>query len=119
MLGPIVGGERTIIVTKEFVANTEIGVIRVPKDFISDGASIPKVGYSIVGHPFGRYLESAIVHDYLYRSNCSFDATRCEADGIFLELMKAQKVPFLLRWPMYLAVRSGGWLSFKKRGVVA
>jgi hypothetical protein len=115
ILGPIVKGERTVILTEEFSARTDIGTIRVPKGFVSDGASVPRSVYSIIGHPFGKYLESAIIHDYLYRDETEFDASRAEADSIFLELMKAQGIGFSKRWAMYLAVRSGGWLSFKKR----
>lgn len=117
VLGPIVNGERTIILTQPFKAVTEIGVVTVPKGFHSDGASIPSWAMGIIGHPFGRYLESAIVHDYLYRDGAEFNASRAEADSIFLELMKAQGISFPKRWSMYLAVRSGGWLSFHKRQV--
>ena len=116
-LGPIIGGERTIIVDQPFVVHSEIGTIVVPKNFSSDGASIPQGAYSVVGHPFGRYLESAIVHDFLYRNGDFEDITRAEADGVFLELMKEQGIAFHLRWAMYLAVRAAGWRSYQKRNL--
>lgn len=37
----------------------------VPKDAIVDGASIPKVFWSLIGGPFeGRYRDASVVHDY-------------------------------------------------------
>lgn len=38
----------------------------VPKNFLSDGASIPKLFWWL-WNPFGVYLESAVVHDYFCR----------------------------------------------------
>src|SRR5690606_16753795 len=38
---------------------------RVPPDTEVDGASIPKVLWSVIGGPFsGRFLKASIVHDY-------------------------------------------------------
>ena len=39
--------------------------IKVFKGFITDGASIPKCLQSIY-NPFGKWIKSAVIHDYLY-----------------------------------------------------
>lgn len=56
---------------------------------VSDGASIPRYAYSIVGHPFDEYLESALVHD----QGCK-DRTRpaMAVHRTFYRMMRAQGV---------------------------
>lgn len=45
------------------------GPITVPVGFVSDGASIPRIAWRTIGHPFdARWLRSALVHDL----RCSF-----------------------------------------------
>lgn len=40
-------------------------VVTVPPHFYSDGASVPRLAWAIVGHPFERRLRrAAILHDY-------------------------------------------------------
>lgn len=52
-----------------FVIDKHLGpYITVPNGFISDGASIPKFLWSIVGSPWsGKYTQAAVLHDWLYR----------------------------------------------------
>lgn len=83
--------------------------IIVPESFISDGASVPRPLWSIF-HPFGRYLEAAIIHDWLCVEG---KAGRCycnsrEAHQVFREAMQVQGVCFHKRWSMWLGVRAGG-----------
>ena len=60
-------GKETIIdVTKEVSYECEIGKIIVPVGFVSDGLSIPKLFWSIVGDPWD-YLGAGVVHDYACR----------------------------------------------------
>jgi hypothetical protein len=43
-------------------------VYTIPDGFVSDGASIPKQAWSIVGGPLsGQYRRAAVLHDYLLR----------------------------------------------------
>lgn len=63
----------------------------VKKGFVSDGASIPQVFWSLLGHPLsGEYLESAILHDALARSGMYSPR---DADDIMHEAMVAQGTP--------------------------
>ena len=78
--------------------------IEVPKGFITDFASIPKVFWPIFP-PAGQYAKAAVIHDYLYRlTGCS----RFLADAIFREVMAQLGVPFWKRCAMYYAVRFFG-----------
>lgn len=66
-------------------------VCLIPAGFVTEGASIPKWLWSLVGSPFaGDYIEGAIIHDYLYwlaLTKKQPKGTRKEADGIFLQTM--------------------------------
>jgi len=79
------------ITQTELVYRTRKGkIIRVPKNYISDGASIPTYLWSIAGSPFtGRYVPAAFIHDYLCQRGlegkplCSWS----DAHKIFYEAM--------------------------------
>jgi hypothetical protein len=83
--------------------------IRIPVGFISDGASVPRLMWSIYP-PFGRYLEAAVVHDYyceLGRMGKS-PIDSVAAAKLFLEAMEVCGVSKWKRTKMYWAVRLGG-----------
>ena len=81
-------------------------IIRVPKGFVTDFASIPKPLWPILP-PFGRYSPAAVIHDYLYSTK---ERKRKEDDKIFLEAMKVMKVKWWVRQAMYRSVRLFGWI---------
>lgn len=86
-------------------------IVAVPKGYITDGASIPRFLWGIVGHPFGRYAQAAVVHDLCYEKNLY---SRKRSDEIFLEAMQVLGVPWLTRRIIFRAVRMFGWISYKK-----
>lgn len=80
--------------------------VTVLEGFVTDGASIPRVLWRIVGHPFqGRVLAPALVHDALYQSE---SLPRAQADAIFRDLLLANGVNKVKAWAMYWGVRMGG-----------
>lgn len=76
----------------------------VPTGFVSDLASIPRVFQSLIPK-LGPHLRAAIVHDYLYWSQC---CSRHEADVIFSKMMKDLGVPWFTRKALYFAVANFG-----------
>ncbi len=95
-----------------------------PKYMSTDGASIPRFFWRIVGHPMtASYVRAAVIHDagyantlewsYQYGSNWVHEIHgRKETDQLFLMLMKDLKVSWWRRNLMYLAVRwfgRGNW----------
>lgn len=82
----------------------------VPSGFSTDLDSVPRIP---VLHAWlkARATRSAVVHDYLYRQR--YD--RAEADAVFFDAMKHEGVPAWRRWPIYLGVRSGGWLAYRNK----
>lgn len=94
------------------------GWIVVPKGFVFDGASIPRIAWSVTGvTPFSNEIIcAAVVHDYLY-TNFKFLAvdgevekvTRKEADQVFLRIMKYQgHLGMVKRNVFYRSVRMCG-----------
>ena len=97
--------------TSPFRYYSSFGLVYVPKNFVTDGASIPRMFWAILS-PFGAYFPAALVHDFLY-SERNDEFTRAEADEVFLEAMQECKVPWHRRAIIYSAVRLCGWKFFK------
>lgn len=107
-------GRRCIILTKPFSAITSLGVIKVPAGFVSDGASIPKPAWGIIGSPFDEFLEEAVIHDMLY-SPLNHDYSREEADYILKELMWNCGVSKWKIAAFHIALRLFGGPNFKAK----
>jgi len=105
------GGSRIFKLEDEFRYISPRGTITVPKDFITDGASIPRLFWSIIG-PFGDYFAAAVVHDFLYSLH-NDTCNRKESDLIFKEAMFNLGVPWYRREVIFRAVRMFGGSSFK------
>ena len=104
----------------EFLLDEEPTSITVPKGMLTDLASVPSVARSIVGR-VGPHLEASIVHDFLYiawqdlADHGARKADRRFADELFRVAMKEAKVRWMKRTLILLAVKSVGWLVYKKR----
>jgi hypothetical protein len=109
--GGMRGSSRLFVLSKTFRYISSFGIISVPTGFVTDGASIPKMFWSVLG-PFGDYFEAAVIHDYLY-SAANMKFTRLEADLIFKEAMYNIGVPWFRRDTIYRAVRMFGRRAFK------
>lgn len=79
----------------------------VPKGFVCDGASIPRVLWDWKP-PDGTHRAAALAHDWLYvNKGISPVVTRRECDEVFLELLRKASVD--QAWLLWLGVRIGGW----------
>lgn len=96
--------------------------IEVPEGFEHDGASVPRLTWTLSGlTPDGLLRAAALAHDWLYRHGGAPPGleralSRSEADAMFYDLMVEAGVP---RWRAYVAwsaVRSGGWWSWRRAG---
>lgn len=110
--GRYIGGGRWKLTAPFEYHSKKYGIFKVPEFFISDGASIPKFAFSLIGGRWtGKYVEASIIHDYLYFTQTT---KRSYADRVFLEGMKILGVGWLKRRVMYLAVRVWGWKPWNK-----
>ncbi len=104
-------GQWKLIVPFEYHCE-KYGIIKVPINFVSDGASIPSFAWGMIGSPWtGKYVEATIPHDFCYSKNLY---SRKKCDLIFYEAMQVLKVPFWKRWTMYHSVRTFGWVPWNR-----
>ena len=89
-------------------------VIGVPKGFLTDFASVPRVPFIYEAYGDRCHRES-LVHDWLYRADSLPKVSRRVADAIFFEAMKSRKKSRFVCWGMWLGVRVGGWSAYHKR----
>lgn len=105
-------GRRRIMLTRNLVAITSFGIITIPRGFISDGGSIPKLAYSIVGTGLDDALEDFILHDYLY-SSLNDEYSRGEADFLLGETTWNRGINPFKRHAFLVAVKLFGGKHFK------
>ena len=81
--------------------------------FAFDGASIPRVGWSLLGlHPMSpRVQASALIHDACYAAELT---TRREADDLFAWCLRMDGLDTLRRRIMWRAVRIGGGVVWSR-----
>ncbi len=88
----------------------EFGEIIVPKDFLTNFASVPRI--PIIYALFGNTSHSsATLHDFLYSKHTNF--ARETADRLFIDAMKSRKQSKWRRYPMWFAVRALGKWYYK------
>ena len=91
-------------------------VIKVPAEFITDFASIPKFLWWLPS--WAKYIKAAVLHDWLYvtQNIAGKPITRKYADQIFLEAMLIEWRHHCSRYVMayieYYSVRIFGWLAW-------
>jgi hypothetical protein len=79
--------------------------------FESDGASIPRCLWSLVGPRYAaKTFPAALAHDALYAAELT---DRGEADWEFLILLEKMNVSWLRRNAYYSAVRLAGWTVWR------
>lgn len=90
--------------------------ITVPKDFNSDGASVPRILWSLLP-PWSDYGQAVVLHDYLREGGVAYAEEDQETksnpikpsilkqDMILLEAMGVLGVPAYKKYPLFLGVR--------------
>ena len=83
-------------------------LLTVDEGFSTDGASIPRLLWRALGHPYQMpLLPCALAHDALYAVRLN---SRSDCDAVFLDLMRRARMGLFKRLAVWLAVRAfGGW----------
>jgi Protein of unknown function (DUF1353) len=90
--------------------------VTVPKGFVTDLASVPRV--PILFEYWGyRAHREAVIHDYLYRTDSIPLASFRQANATFLEAMACRGKAFAVRWGMFWGVWLGGYFEYHKKPV--
>ncbi|WP_339120042.1 DUF1353 domain-containing protein [Fusobacterium nucleatum] len=112
ILEPISNGKAILL--EEYVYDINGYLIRVPKSFITDGASVPH-SLQWLYNPYGKYIKAAIIHDYLYSVYNNTGINRTLADKIFKHIMKETGVDNRTVRRFYNAVKYFGETSWKSK----
>ena len=87
-------------------------VFVVPQGFVSDGASIPRVLWPIIGQPFDfRWRKEAVLHDFFYRAEHKI-VSRKLADQIFYDSLRDNGLRYTKAQSMYIGLRLFGWAAW-------
>jgi hypothetical protein len=93
-----------------FESQTLQRIITILDGFLTDFASTPKFLWNILP-PWGKYGKGSVIHDFLYRT--PGQATKDQADSVFLECMIVSGVSKEVRNEMYEGVHLFGASSYK------
>lgn len=101
----------------EFLPDGKIRLLRpfegVPRGFICDGASVPRLFWRFLGHPYDRYhLRPGIKHDFGYHEGLK---VRKKLDRQYREDLKKQGLGFIKRNLEYAGVRLFGRRHYTQR----
>jgi len=110
----IIKGTRVYQLENDFRYFSSEGLLEANKGFLTDGFSVPQCLHAFC-NPMAMGMESAIFHDMNYLKSSPYDFDRATVDRLFLEGMKACGVRLIKRNLIYAAVRSAGWMFWKKR----
>ena len=101
------------VIVKTFHFRDRLGSIwTVPANTITDGASIPRFLWPVLGHPRETDIgQAAALHDFLYRVG---SVTREEADDMLCQGMAALGASKVKRSNVWAGVRAGGWMPWMR-----
>ncbi|ALF17401.1 DUF1353 domain-containing protein [Fusobacterium animalis] len=112
ILKPLSNGKAILL--DDYVYSINGYDIKVFRGFITDGASVPK-SLQWIYNPFGKYINAAVVHDYLYSCYNNTGINRTLADKIFKHIMKETGVDDRTVRRFYAAVKYFGVTSWKPK----
>ena len=112
ILDPISNGKAILL--QDYIYSINGYEIKVFKGFVTDGASVP---YSLqwLYNPYGKYINAAVVHDYLYSVYNNTGINRTLSDKIFRHIMKETGVDSRIARKFYAAVKYFGATSWKTK----
>lgn len=80
------------------------GDFTIPKGYKWDGATIPRIFWSVIGSPFQpKFMRASLIHDYLY--NSPEHSGKC-IDSLFKQILIADGVSRTEANIMYASVRA-------------
>ena len=92
-------------------------VITVPEGRRTDFQSIPRLLWSVFGHPLDEYAASGLFHDETYQypdNGVEKPRSRRRCDQIYIEMNVVLGCPWWKRTGKYAGVRIGGWRAWNR-----
>lgn len=96
----------------DFIVKVNDRIFKVPKDFITDLASVPRPMWAFYPPNDTRTIRAAVIHDYLYSGAVSL--SRSEADSILYDALVIQGISRFTAYKYWIAVRVFGQSHFKE-----
>ena len=112
ILEPISNGKAVLM--QDYIYSINGYDIKVFKGFVTDGASVPH-SLQWLYNPYGKYINAAVVHDYLYSVYNNTGINRSLSDKIFRHIMKETGVDSRIVRKFYAAVKYFGETSWKSK----
>ena len=112
ILEPISNGKAILL--EDYIYSINGYDIKVFKGFVTDGASVPH-SLQWLYNPYGKYINAAVVHDYLYSVYNNTGINRTLSDKIFRHIMKETGVDSRIVRKFYAAVKYFGAISWKSK----
>lgn len=108
---------KAFVLDAPFTYISRVGSIVVPKGFVTDFDSVPRLplAYWLAK---GRTRLAPVIHDYLYATHAldGVPISRRFADQLFLEAMVDESVGRAARRMIWAGVRAGGFLAWRSSG---
>ena len=105
-------GNKLWKLTLDFVVGYNNVVLSVPKGFITNGASVPRMFWWLCAPMAGPFGEAAVIHDYMY-SKQSHCIDRKAADRVLRDIGRENGANIIRANLVYSAVRMFGWKFWK------
>ena len=105
-------GNRLWVLTKSFHFSFWSQSYRIPKGFVTDGASCPRVLWNVCAPVAGPFGQGAIIHDWFY--NEGPDIPKVLADSLLYTAGRQRGANWFRAQLVYWGVRIGGEFSYKK-----
>jgi Protein of unknown function (DUF1353)/HNH endonuclease len=117
-LSPVEGLKRNFVLLEDFICFIDGRKFIIPAGFVWDGASIPSVLEPVINNDDPRIFRPSIIHDFGYATHGQFgfssDLDREQVDQLLMDGMEACGASFPMRLACYIAVRSAGWIWWKR-----
>lgn len=112
ILDPFSNGKAILL--QDYIYSINGYDITIFKGFVTDGASVPH-SLQWLYNPYGKYINAAVVHDYLYSAYNNTGINRTLADKIFRYIMKETGVDNRTSRRFYNVVKYFGETSWKPK----
>ena len=112
ILEPISNGKAVLM--QDYIYSVNGYDIKVFKGFVTDGASVPH-SLQWLYNPYGKYINAAVIHDYLYSTYNNTGINKTLADKIFRHIMQETGVDNRTVRRFYNAVKYFGATSWKTK----
>ncbi len=105
--------EDRFMLCDHFIVSVDGQLIIIPKGFITDLASIPRIFWAIDAPNDTESIAPAILHDYMYAEDSGLDYSRHDADRIFYYALLSNGASRLTAFKYWLGVRVFGRRFYK------